>query len=77
MLMTAMVVMMMMVMTLMCAHLLKHAIAHGGCADTIRVLSGSGLWERNPLPHQGLELVSVLRLAFRLDALVTKLFPPV
>ena len=38
-----------------------------------RVCAGSWLWEKNPLPHRGPELVSVLHLAFQLDALPTEL----
>ena len=41
-----------------------------------RVCTESGLWEKNPLPHLGLEPASVLRLAFQLDALPTELSPP-
>ena len=33
-----------------------------------RVCTGSWLWEKNPLPHRGLEPASVLRPAFRSDA---------
>ena len=40
-----------------------------------RVCAGSWLWEKNPLPHQGLEPVSALLLAFRLDAQPIELFP--
>ena len=42
-----------------------------------RVCAGSGLWEKNPLPHQGLEPASVLCLAFQSDALPTEMFPQV
>ena len=34
-----------------------------------RVCTGSYLWEKNPLPHRGLEPASVLRLAFQSDRL--------
>ena len=37
------------------------------------VCAGSWLWEKTPLPHWGLKLVSVLRLAFLSDALPTEL----
>ena len=33
-------------------------------------------WEKNPLPHRGLEPASVWRLAFQSDVLPTELFPP-
>ena len=39
------------------------------------VCTGRCLWEKNPLPHRGLEPASVLRLACRSDALLTELFP--
>ena len=38
-----------------------------------RVFTGSWLWEKNSLPHRGLEPASVLRLAFQSDALPTEL----
>ena len=38
-----------------------------------RVCAGSWLWEKNPLPHWGPELVSVLHLTFQLDTLPTEL----
>ena len=41
-----------------------------------RICTGSWLWEKNPLPHRGLEPTSVLRLAFQSGALPTKLSPP-
>ena len=56
-----------------CAQLLRHVISHGGCTDTVRVCTGSRLWQKNPLPHQGLEPASVLRLAFQSDTLPTEL----
>ena len=40
-----------------------------------RVFTGSWLWGQIPLPHRGLEPASVLRLAFRSDALPTEVFP--
>ena len=51
-----------------------HAIAHGGCTDTaVRESALKVDWETNRLPHQGIEPVSVLRLAFRSYALLTQL----
>ena len=47
---------------LRCTEVSMHAVAHVGCMDTVR---GSALkvdWEKNPLPQQGLEPVSVLCL---------------
>ena len=41
-----------------------------------RVYIGNWLWEKNPLPHRGLEPASALRLAFQSDAVLTELFPP-
>ena len=60
---------------LTCAHMLMHAIAHGGCTDTVRVCTESWLWEKNPLSHRGLEPESVLRLTFQSHTLPTELFP--
>ena len=37
---------------LTCAEMLMYVTAHWGCVDTIRVCTESGLWEKNPLPHQ-------------------------
>ena len=31
---------------LMCSQMLMHAIAHGGCTDTVRVFTGSWRWEK-------------------------------
>lgn len=42
----------------------------------LRVCTENGLWEKNPLPHWGLQPVSVLHLAFQLDSLPTELFLP-
>ena len=47
-----------------------HAIAHGGCTDTVRVCTGSRLWEKNPLAHWELDLTSALS-----PALLTTLTP--
>ena len=41
-----------------------------------RVCTESWLWEKSPLPHQGIEPGSVLHLDFQLDALPTELFHP-
>ena len=41
-----------------------------------RVCTGSWLWKKNCLPHQGLEPMSVLPLAFQSDALPTELSLP-
>ena len=58
------------------AQTLMHAIAHGGCSDTVR---GSALivdWEKNPVPECGLDPASLLRLAVRSDSLPTELPRP-
>ena len=57
-----------------------HAIAHGGCTDTVResALEAEKKEKRKKkkkLAHRGLEAASVLRLAFHSDALPTKLSP--
>ena len=57
------------------AQMLMHTIARRGCTDTIREPALKVDWEKNPLPHQGLEPASVLRLACLLDILLTELFP--
>ena len=51
-----------------------HAVAHGGCADTVResALKGDGSGRQTPLWHRGLEPESLLRLAFRSNALPTE-----
>ena len=47
-----------------------HAIAHGGlCERRKRICTKRWLWEKQLLPHRGLEPVLVLRLAFRSDRL--------
>ena len=48
----------------------------GLCGHSKRVCIWNWLWEKNPSPHQGLEPLSVLHLAFQSDALPTKLFFP-
>ena len=53
--------------SLTCTQTLMHAIAHGGCTDTVRE---SALWEKNPLPHLGIEPASA---ACRSDVLPTEL----
>ena len=50
----------------------KNADAHGCSTDAVRVCAGSGLWEKNPLPHRGLEPASVLRLALQSYAVPTE-----
>ena len=53
----------------MCAQMLKHAIAHRGCMDTIRESAlevDSGRWN----PHQ------YCALTFQSDAVPTELMPP-
>ena len=42
-----------------------------------RVCTGSWLWEKYPLPHQGLEPALVLELAFQPDALSLAILAPV
>ena len=41
-----------------------------------RVCTGRWLWEKNSLPHRGLEPTSVLCLAFQSDTLPAELSPP-
>ena len=48
---------------------------HKGAAGTLRVCTGSWLWEKNPLPHGKIESASVLRLSFRSDTLPAELSP--
>ena len=52
--------------TITCTQMLMHVIAHGGVRTHIRVCTESWLWEKNPLPHWGIEPASV---AWRSDAL--------
>ena len=40
---------------LTCAQMLTHAIAHEGCTDTVRESALKVDWEKNPLPHRGIE----------------------
>ena len=63
---------------LTCTQMLMHAITHRGCTHTVRLVCiGSWLWEKkNPLPHWGLEPMSVLRLTFQSNALPTELSLP-
>ena len=58
-----------------CTQMLMHAIAHGGCTDTVRESALTVDWEKNPFLLQGLERVSVLCLAFQSDALPAELSP--
>ena len=58
---------------LTCVQMLMHAIAHGGCTDSVsesalKVDSG----RKTPSLHLGLEPSLVLRLAFQSDALPTE-----
>ena len=52
-----------------CAQMLMHATAHGGCANTVRIFAVSWLWEKNPLLHWGIKPASVLCPAFWSNAL--------
>ena len=49
---------------LTCAQLLMHAMAHGVCTDTVIGSALKADWEKNPLPHRGLEPASVLHFGF-------------
>ena len=49
---------------------------HMGAVQTQSESALRADWEKNPLPHWGIELVSVLHLAFQLDALPTEPSPP-
>ena len=58
------------------AQTLMLVIAHGSRAERtlwVSICTGSWLWEKNLLPHRGLEPASVLRLAFQSDAVPTEL----
>ena len=48
----------------------------GLCGYRKRVCTGSWFWEKNSLPHRGLEAASVLRLAFQSVALPAELSLP-
>ena len=61
---------------LTCAQMLMHAIAHGGCTDTVRE-STVELGEKKSLPRRGLEPASKLRPAFQSDTLPAELSLPV
>ena len=41
--------------SLSCAQMIMHTIAHGGVQHRKRVCTESWLWEKNPLPHQGIK----------------------
>ena len=58
---------------LMCTQLLMQAIAHGGCANTVRESALKADWEKNPVHHRGLEPESVLLQPFQSDAVPTEL----
>ena len=47
-----------------------------GCTDALKEFALEGDWEKNPLPHQGLEPMLVLCLAFHLGALPSELSRP-
>ena len=57
-------------------HTLCMRLHTGGCTDTVRESALEADWEKNPLPHRGLESVSIMRLAFQSDALPNWLLPP-
>ena len=56
--------------------MLMHAIARGGCTNSIRASALKADWEKNPLLHRGIEPQSVLHLAVWSDALPTELSHP-
>ena len=60
---------------LTCAQMMMHAIAHGGCMESVRE-SALQVWEKKPLPHWELEPASVFRLACQSAAVPNKLSPP-
>ena len=62
---------------LTCTQMLMYVIAHMGCMDTVRESALGADWEKISLPHQGFEPMSVLHLAFQLDAPPTGLIPPI
>ena len=47
-------------------------VAHGGCTDTVKESALTDDWEKNPLPHRGIEPVSA---ACRSDAIPAELHP--
>ena len=49
---------------LTCTQMLMHAIAHGGCANTVIESALKADWEKNPVHHRGLEPESVLSWFF-------------
>ena len=61
-----------------CAQMLMCAIAHGGGlrGHRKRVCSGSWYWEKNPLPHRGLEPLSVLHHGFSVWCSTNWAIPP-
>ena len=48
-----------------CARVFMHTAAHRGCRNTVRdsICTGSRFWEKNILPHQGIEPESVSIMA--------------
>ena len=57
---------------LICTQMLVHVIAHESCTDTVRESALEVDWEKNPLPHPGIEPASG---ACQSDALSTELHP--
>ena len=53
-------------------HVKMHAIAHGECKDTVGESTLKVDWEKNLLPHRGIEPASAV---CRSDALPTELHP--
>ena len=51
--------------------------ADGGCTDTVRLSALEVDWKKNPLPHRGVDPVSVSRLAFQSDAVPTEPSRPI
>ena len=61
---------------LTCTQMLMHAVAHGGCTDTVResALKADSGRKSLVVSYRGIEPASVLRLAFWSDALPAELF---
>ena len=58
--------------SLMCAQMLMHAIAHGAVQTHVRESAWKVDWEKNPLPHRGIEPVSA---AWQSDVLPMSYIP--